>query len=259
MILKCFLWAAAAFFAVATMNACALTSQSGVQAAWVLVDRLNCEGLYNPLEERRIEGASSVDSSEEAFFVDLLGDLPPPLVGRARELERIRSRLRRRLLQSEERGSLLCLYGPEIEASAVRVADVQVSIRQNTDWEEEPGENHQRPAQEIEAFILFSETQLFGSGTLDENHLDLDLSRYRRHIALCYGCALAGNPQLGGRLVIQFTIGTDGRVDSVRLAANDIGSATGACIETRVRRWRFETPSGGRVTVQQVYMLKPTG
>jgi TonB family protein len=95
-------------------------------------------------------------------------------------------------------------------------------------------------------------------GTVDQDNLQRTLRRKRADIERCYERALAGDPELAGRILIEFTIGSDGRVSSASLRENSVGSSVGSCIEGRVRRWRFDPPEGGSATVRVPYILEPS-
>ncbi|MFT5991945.1 MAG: TonB family protein [Bradymonadia bacterium] len=101
--------------------------------------------------------------------------------------------------------------------------------------------------------------QVRGSGSIDSDNLRSVLRRRQRDITRCYERALAQDPGLRGRITIQFTVGSDGSVSDARLPDNEVGSSAGNCILGRVRRWRFEPPSGGTVTVRRPYLLEPSG
>ena len=96
-----------------------------------------------------------------------------------------------------------------------------------------------------------------GDSDLDPESLRDDLGRYNDHIERCYLRALPSDPDLGGRIVLQFNIENDGRVDSPYLVENEVGSLVGNCVLGRVRRWRFDQHQGDTVTVRKTYILSP--
>lgn len=111
----------------------------------------------------------------------------------------------------------------------------------------------------VEANIRQSTARTAGSGRLDSDYLDRVLRQRVRDIRRCYERVLPDNPDLSGRLVVQFTVGASGRVDDVSLPENEVGAQVGDCVEGRVRRWRFDPPEGGSVTVRKTYILEPGG
>ncbi|MCA9564935.1 MAG: AgmX/PglI C-terminal domain-containing protein [Myxococcales bacterium] len=103
--------------------------------------------------------------------------------------------------------------------------------------------------------ITDRETRLDGPGELDVDNLDRRLSRYNGEIQRCYERVLPDHPGLQGRIEVQFTIGSSGRVEDAELRRNELNEEVARCIEGRVRRWRFDAPEGGSVTVRREYLL----
>lgn len=115
----------------------------------------------------------------------------------------------------------------------------------------------ERDTVQVRASVRNRDAQTRG-GTVDQDGLQRTLRRKRADIERCYERALAGDPELAGRILIEFTIGSDGRVSSASLRENTVGSSVGSCIEGRVRRWRFDPPEGGNATVRVPYILEPS-
>jgi hypothetical protein len=83
-------------------------------------------------------------------------------------------------------------------------------------------------------------------GALDPNAVANEIRRRRGAIIACYESALKRNPNLSGKVELQFTISAVGKV-----TAADIGTDTmhddevNNCIKSRVLGWRFPAPEGG--------------
>jgi len=76
-------------------------------------------------------------------------------------------------------------------------------------------------------------------------------------VRYCYGRALVGKPELGGRVVTQFTIANTGRVLGSAVPESSLGDrAAEQCIAEAVRRWEFPT-SGQMAIVSYPFMLTP--
>jgi hypothetical protein len=122
-------------------------------------------------------------------------------------------------------------------------------------------ENTERAEQtvEVRSRIRGADERLAGSGNLSSSNVAAVFRRREGDIRRCYERGLARNPSLGGRLVIQLTVGDGGRVDDVTLRENELGSDVGTCVVGALRRWRFDAPSGGSVFVQKAYILAPGG
>ena len=143
------------------------------------------------------------------------------------ERERIRSMLR---------ASVLAISYSDPEHQDVEHEEVE-----DDDEVEEPGNS--------------LDVEIGGSGSLDEDSLIAVIQSHRRETRECYQHALQDEPELSGRVVIQFEIGADGRVDTAQLEDNEVGSEVGDCLVRRVQRWQFDAPSGGSVTVQQTFIF----
>ena len=86
------------------------------------------------------------------------------------------------------------------------------------------------------------------SGTgLSRAQIQSIVRRKRGAIKYCYESALRRNPGMGGgKIIVQFRIGPDGRVIGAGVKANTIGNggSVGSCISRAVRRWRFPKSAG---------------
>ena len=88
-------------------------------------------------------------------------------------------------------------------------------------------------------------------GTIDIEEVKAVIRSYMGRIKICYKTGLDRNPDLKGEVKVLFTIGTDGRVTSSRIAESTLGDAdVENCILRRFRRMEFPAPSGGEVTIK---------
>ncbi|MBL4688293.1 MAG: AgmX/PglI C-terminal domain-containing protein [Nannocystaceae bacterium] len=80
-----------------------------------------------------------------------------------------------------------------------------------------------------------------------------------REVVHCYNQGLVGNPNLKGRVAVQFGIGPTGKVTMSAVASNTTGdSNTGNCIAKAIKRWKFPKPStGGTAIVTYPFVLNP--
>ncbi len=108
---------------------------------------------------------------------------------------------------------------------------------------------------QVRVSIRGADPRTAGSGRVDSGNLASVLRQRNRDIQRCYERALARDPELAGRFMLEFTIGDDGRVTDARLPQNELGEEVGTCIVGAVRRWRFDAPEGGSVTVRRPYIL----
>jgi hypothetical protein len=84
----------------------------------------------------------------------------------------------------------------------------------------------------------------------------------RNHInevRYCYNQALARDPNVAGRVSVQFTIGPTGKVPAAVVQESSLGDRSAAnCIAAAVKRWNFPKPhAGGNVMVTYPFVLQP--
>lgn len=99
-------------------------------------------------------------------------------------------------------------------------------------------------------------------GTLDREIVRRIIRRHLNEVKYCYEQELARKPDLGGRVVVQFTIGNMGQVLASVLQSSDMANArVENCIVQAVRRWEFPQPHGrgGLVFVSYPFLLTPAG
>jgi TonB family protein len=82
------------------------------------------------------------------------------------------------------------------------------------------------------------------------------ISRRKGAIQSCYERELKKNPNIAGKVVVRFNIGTAGRVTSASVASSSLGApAVGSCVVSRIKSWRFPKPEGGSVTVTKSFVF----
>ncbi|PIE18685.1 MAG: hypothetical protein CSA65_04215 [Proteobacteria bacterium] len=87
-------------------------------------------------------------------------------------------------------------------------------------------------------------------GALDKELIRREVRRHRNEVRFCYQRELQNSPKLGGRLIVQFTIGGKGQVLLSRVQASTLSSApVETCVVKAVRRWSFPKPAGGGIVV----------
>lgn len=123
----------------------------------------------------------------------------------------------------------------------------------------EVAQNTEVAGVEVRVDIRSGDARTAGSGSIDSSSLSSVMRQRQRDIQRCYERGLARDPELSGRFMLEFTIGSDGRVTDARLPTNELGEDVGTCIVGAVRRWRFDAPDGGEVTVRRPYILASGG
>jgi TonB family protein len=96
-------------------------------------------------------------------------------------------------------------------------------------------------------------------GEMDKAVIRQTIVSHIAEVKGCYDTALARRPGLGGRVVVQFTIGATGQVVSSALQATTLGDTdVERCMVGAVLGWRFPPPTGGGdIIVSYPFVLTP--
>ena len=96
------------------------------------------------------------------------------------------------------------------------------------------------------------------SGTVSGNAVRALIRSNAEQIRGCYESAIARLRPGGGRVVVRFVIGSDGRVPAVNITSSDPGAPeVGCCVAKRVSRWTFPSPThGGFVVVEYPFVVQ---
>jgi TonB family protein len=98
-------------------------------------------------------------------------------------------------------------------------------------------------------------------GSLDKEIIRRIIRRHINEIKYCYEQELTKKPDLGGRIMVQFTIAASGQVIASVLQNSTMGNArVENCTVQAVKRWEFPKPlGGGIVIVSYPFVLTPAG
>lgn len=98
-------------------------------------------------------------------------------------------------------------------------------------------------------------------GDLDKDIVRRIVRAHINEVRHCYEQGLTGNPQLEGRVSIEFSILGTGTVSSAVVNESTLpDAAVGNCITKSVKRWKFPKPEGGgAVTVTYPFVLSSGG
>jgi len=76
-------------------------------------------------------------------------------------------------------------------------------------------------------------------------------------IKYCYETELMRQPRLAGKIVAQWRIDLDGKVQSARIRTTSMNStAVEACLVRQIGRWRFPKPAGTLVDVSYPFLFR---
>lgn len=90
-------------------------------------------------------------------------------------------------------------------------------------------------------------------GGLDMNQIAAVINKNKGQIIYCYEKGLQAEPDLRGRVAMQFVIGASGRITTLKVAQSSLASRTvESCMASKMRSWQFPHPVG-RVDVDVFY------
>lgn len=96
---------------------------------------------------------------------------------------------------------------------------------------------------------------------LDRDQIAAVINRNLGQVRFCYEQGLQGDPNLNGRVAVDFVIGGKGAVTAANVASSSLNSkAIEDCIVLRLKSWKFPLPQGGvDVKVSYPFVLRRTG
>ncbi len=95
-------------------------------------------------------------------------------------------------------------------------------------------------------------------GSMDAAIIRRIVKEHASEIRYCYERELTKTPGLYGKVVMNWVIGTDGRVKSAKKASSQMRSpAVERCMASKIKRWKFPRPKGGgSVVVNYPFVFK---
>jgi len=96
------------------------------------------------------------------------------------------------------------------------------------------------------------------SAEIDRGKLTAYLRARMSAIQSCYEKELKRNPSLKGKVVVRFTITSQGRASDIEIEENTLGNdAVPSCIKTVIRGWVFPFKPDGEATVAYPFVFSP--
>lgn len=96
------------------------------------------------------------------------------------------------------------------------------------------------------------------SADLDKAALARFIKARLSAIQACYEAQLKRNPSLRGKIVVRFTIGSNGRVGDVEIDENQMGNdEVASCIRAKIRAWTTPFKPDGDATVSYPFVFQP--
>jgi outer membrane biosynthesis protein TonB len=97
-------------------------------------------------------------------------------------------------------------------------------------------------------------------GKIDKKSVQATIRRRQDGFSACYENALKANSKLQGKLVVEFTIGDDGKVVSASVVKDGLNSSeVSSCVVGLLKRLRFPAPADGEVTISNSFVFQPGG
>jgi hypothetical protein len=94
-------------------------------------------------------------------------------------------------------------------------------------------------------------------GSIDKKTVGATIRRRQDGFQACYDTALKQNSKLGGKLVVEFTIGEDGRVTEARAVKDGLNSAeVSSCVVSLLKRLKFPPAKDGEATVTNTFVFQ---
>lgn len=95
-------------------------------------------------------------------------------------------------------------------------------------------------------------------GTADRDQIRDAVRARLGKVQSCYDAVLARRPGVAAAMVVDFTIGADGRVTRTEIGRLDGPDELGQCVATAVATWTFPRPSRGTVAVSYPLLFAPS-
>ena len=104
--------------------------------------------------------------------------------------------------------------------------------------------------------IVEEETEVRGG--LAREVIAQTIQGYLGQIRYCYERQLSAQPDLYGKVIVNFTISGNGKVGAQQISSTTLkNSLVEGCILRRISGWRFPTPEGGTsVVVKYPFMFR---
>ena len=97
-------------------------------------------------------------------------------------------------------------------------------------------------------------------GTIDREAVAKTVNSHLQEVRACYERALLKEPALSGKVVLEWTISTAGKVVTAKTKTSTLrNSAVEACILQSLKTWQFPMAKGGVVIVSYPFLFNSVG
>jgi outer membrane biosynthesis protein TonB len=110
---------------------------------------------------------------------------------------------------------------------------------------------------QVKALVTAKMTQTVKvEGGMSREMVKQVIDQHLGEITFCYESALAGNPNIMGRVIFEWKILLSGRVGEIRIVASNINSnSIHDCIKSAIKSWQFPNPAGAEVIVSYPFVF----
>jgi Ca-activated chloride channel family protein len=95
------------------------------------------------------------------------------------------------------------------------------------------------------------------TGGLSERAVKQPIEKQLAELVAAYSAELASQPGLRGKMVVEFTVGTDGQVRNVNVVLNELNSNIEQTVIQFLKRLKVTNPTGSAATVKVTFNFKP--
>ncbi|MDC0713756.1 AgmX/PglI C-terminal domain-containing protein [Stigmatella sp. ncwal1] len=97
-------------------------------------------------------------------------------------------------------------------------------------------------------------------GSIDREAVAKVINSHLQEVHACYERALLKDPGLAGKVVLEWTIGNNGRVAAAKTKSSTLrNSAVESCILSNLKTWSFPSPKGGVVIITYPFLFNSVG
>ncbi|WP_225409852.1 AgmX/PglI C-terminal domain-containing protein [Stigmatella hybrida] len=97
-------------------------------------------------------------------------------------------------------------------------------------------------------------------GSIDREAVAKVINSHLQEVHACYERALLKDPGLAGKVVLEWTIGGNGRVAAAKTKSSTLrNSAVESCILSNLKTWAFPSPKGGVVIITYPFLFNSVG
>ncbi|MDQ3262405.1 MAG: AgmX/PglI C-terminal domain-containing protein, partial [Myxococcota bacterium] len=98
------------------------------------------------------------------------------------------------------------------------------------------------------------------AGSIDRDAVAKVINSHLHEVSSCYERALLTTPGLAGKVQLEWTIGSAGKVTTVRTKNSTLrSSAVEGCILNALKKWEFPRPRGGSVIISYPFLFNSVG